>query len=350
MYLQVLNILLSQDLAVSVIGSDGIGLCTTITEYLFNHRLYELLREAIQRIVCQLSSCNSDLTSNYPIQPGESKTSPSLPHLMYLVTLPLSTVPPDSPQYAHYLATIFSAILTIPRLLNRLPLDHLPKFISRLSLSTLHVLDPHITSIVQSTNVESRIHLASTIYMFLSPQYKVLPPPALSTYLQLSISLFNDLPTNFVLGSPKSQEVSSTTPTKPKTRQSKDSYDSDSDDGPSTSIRVVANFSTTPSSLPPLPKIDDKTIKRFQNLIAAPHLTSIISSTRSNAALFPHLVQYFFTLITTWPSSQEQILNIVLATTGGGLVRELYRELVRRSPLGKEESSERLLGKLRLYV
>jgi hypothetical protein len=49
--------------------------------------------------------------SNYLLQPGESKTSPSLPPLMYLVTLPLSTVPPDSPQYARYLAAIFSVIL-----------------------------------------------------------------------------------------------------------------------------------------------------------------------------------------------------------------------------------------------
>ena len=48
--------------------------------------------------------------------------------------------------------------------------------------------------------------------------------------------------------------------------------------------------------------------------------------------------------MTTWPSSREQIFNIVLATTGGGLVREVYRELVRQSPLGKEEKSERLFG------
>ncbi|KAF8805019.1 HECT-domain-containing protein [Phlegmacium glaucopus] len=312
-YLQVLNILLSQDLAVSVMGSDGISLCTTITEYLFNHRLYELLRAAIQRI------------------PGESKTSPSLPPLMHLVTLPLSTVSPTLPQYGHYLATIFSVILTIPRLLNRLPLDHLPKFISRLSLSTLNVLDPHITSITQSSNVESRIHLASTVYMFLSPQYKALPPAALSTYLQLSISLFNEFPTNFVPGSSKSH--SSTKTTKPKTTGNKDSYDDDDNDGSSTSIRVVDNFSTPPPSPPPPPEIDDKTIKRFQNLIAAPHLTSIISSTRSNPVVFPHLIQYIFTLTTTWPSSRDQILNI----------RELYHELVRQSPLGKEESSERLL-------
>ena len=286
-----------------------------------------------------------DLTSIHFIQSGESKTSPNLPPLMYLITLPLSTVPLDSPQYAHYLATIFSVILTIPLLLNRLPLDHLPKLISRLSLSTLNVLDPHITSIVQSSNIESRIHLASTLYMFLAPQYKALPPPALSTYLKLSTSLFNNFPANFVLDSSKSQRPSSTNMTKPKASWDKDSYNSDSDDGPR--VTVVANFPTAPPL--PLPEIDNKTIKRFQNLVAAPHLASLISSTRSNPTLFPHLIQYLFALITTWPSSRDQILNIVLATTGGGLVRELYRELVRRSPLGKEENSERLLGKFISY-
>lgn len=278
-----------------------------------------------------------DLTSSYPVQSGESKTSPSLPPLMYLVTIPLSSVPSDSPQYAHYLATIFSEILTIPLLLNRLPLDHLPKFISRLSLSSLNVLDSHITSIIQSSNLESKIHLASTLFLFLSPQYKALPPPALSTYLRLSIFLFNEFPTNFVPASLKSQGAARMT-------KGKDGDQSDSDDVPSTRVKVVAKFSTAP----PLPQIDDKTMKRFQNVIAAPHLTSIISATRSNPVLFPHLVQYLFTLMTTWPSSREQILNIVLATTGGGLVREVYRELVRGSPLGKEENSERLLGKLRV--
>ena len=58
MYLQVLNILLSQDLAVSLIGPDGVGLCATIAEYLFNHRLYDTLRISIQRMVCRLSSCD----------------------------------------------------------------------------------------------------------------------------------------------------------------------------------------------------------------------------------------------------------------------------------------------------
>ena len=154
------------------------------------------------------------------IQSGESKTSPSLPHLMHLVTIPLSTVPSDSPQYAHYLATIFSEILTIPLLLNRLPLDHLPKFISQLSLSSLNVLDPHINSIIQSSNIESRIHLASTIFLFLSPQYKALPPPALSTYLRLSISLFNEFPTNFVPASSRAAM---------KTKRV-DNYQSDSDE------------------------------------------------------------------------------------------------------------------------
>jgi ubiquitin-protein ligase E3 C len=305
----------------------------TIVYINFSERLFNEWFVTIPRV-------SIDLTSSYLIQPRESKTSPSLPPLMYLVTIPLTTVPSDSPQYAHYLATIFSEILTIPLLLNRLPLDHLPKFISRLSLSSLNVLDPHITSIIQSSNLESRIHLASTIFLFLSPQYKALSPPALSTYLRLSIFLFNEFPTNFVSASSRAT----------KTTKPIDSYQSDSDDLPSIRVKVVAKFSATL----PLPqvddkKVDDKTMKRFQSVIAAPHLTSIISATRSNPTLFPHLVQYLFTLMTTWPSSREQILNIVLATTGGGLVREVYRELVRQSPLGKEENSEELLGKLGFY-
>jgi ubiquitin-protein ligase E3 C len=182
--------------------------------------------------------------------------------------------------------------------------------------------------------------------MFLSPQYKTLSPRALSTYLQLSISLFNDIPTDFVPGPSKYQGATKTK--KRKSILNKDSYESDSNDGPSTRVTIVDSFSTAPI-LQPLPQIDEKTIKRFHNIIAAPHLTSIISATRFNPALFPYLIQYLFTLMSTWPSLREHILNIVLATTGGGLVRELYRELVRQSPLGKEENSERLLGESRSY-
>jgi ubiquitin-protein ligase E3 C len=301
----------------------SLNIYSTIAYINFSDRLFNEWYATYPRVT-------TDLISIYLLQSGESKTSPSLPPLMNLVTISLTTVPFDSPQYARYLATIFSEILTIPLLLNRLPLDHLPKFISQLSLSSLNVLDPHITTIVQSSNIESRIHLASTIFLFLSPQYKALPPPALSTYLQLSISLFNEFPTNFIPASSRALK---------KTKRM-DSYQSDSDDVTSTNVKVVSKFSTPP----PVPQVDDKTVKRFQNVIAAPHLTSIISATRSNPSLFPHLVHYLFTLMTTWPSSREQILNIVLATTGGGLVREVYRVLVRQSPLGKEEKSERLLG------
>jgi hypothetical protein len=42
-------------------------------------------------------------------------------------------------------------------------------------------------------------------------------------------------------------------------------------------VKVVAKFSIAP---PLLHKVDDKTsMKRFQNVIAAPHLSSIISAT-----------------------------------------------------------------------
>jgi hypothetical protein len=55
MHFQLLNILLSQELAISFIGPDGTDLCTAIIEYLFNHRLYQLLRAAILRMVCRFS-------------------------------------------------------------------------------------------------------------------------------------------------------------------------------------------------------------------------------------------------------------------------------------------------------
>ncbi|KAF8148075.1 hypothetical protein B0H34DRAFT_803194 [Crassisporium funariophilum] len=319
-YLQILNALLSNAIAMRTLGANGTVLCSNITEYLLNHHLHGLLSQAIQRI------------------PVSSKSSPGLPLLLNLTTLPTSTFPPDSPQYAQTLIGLFTSILTIPLLPNRLPLEHLPAFVSRLPLATLNVIKPHIPHILQSTSLEAKIHLAATLSVFMSPHYKVLPAPAFATYLHLSVALLNTFPISTLEPAASGSGSSA----KPATQESLwargDGYDSDSSNGPSTRVTVVSDFSAAPPIFPP-PKIDGKTLKRLQKLTSAPHITALIASARSHTALFPSLVAYLFALTAAWPGSRDRILNVVVATTGGGLVRELYRDLVRRSPLGKDENS-----------
>lgn len=258
---------------------------------------------------------------------------------MNLTTLPLSTFPLSSSQYPQHLANVFLEILTIPLLPNRLPLSNvLPRFISQLPLANLNVLKPHIAFILANTTIESKIHLAANIYMFLSPHYKLLPPPSFETYLELSIGLFNVLPPSLFeskegdkRGSKSSKQNSATS------AWNRDGYNSDGSDGPSTRVSVVASFDIVPP--PPIPKIDNKTLTRLSNIVSAQHLGSLIHTIQSKPSLFPYLINYLFALESVWASSSGQILNVVLASTGGTLVREIYRNLVRRSPLGQEENS-----------
>ncbi|KAF8182521.1 HECT-domain-containing protein [Pholiota molesta] len=325
-YLEVLNTLLSNTIATRVLGADGQPTSAQISEYLLNHQLYSLLSQAIQNI------------------PVESKSSRTLPIIVNIITSPLSTFASTSPQYAQSLASIFTSILTIPLLPNRLPLDVLPKFTSSLPLVTLNTLDPQIPYILETTSAAAKIHLAANIYMFISPQYKKLPSPAFTTYLRLSILLFSKIPIDTI--EPRTAKNKKQKAGKRKASQTPTHEDpSDSDASLAarqTRVAVVDDFITVPQPLP-MPTIDVKTMKRLEKIISQPHLTALITATQAKPGLFPHLIAYLFALTASWPSAQEQILNVVLASTGGGLVRELYRDLVRRSPLGKEENSGNLM-------
>jgi ubiquitin-protein ligase E3 C len=236
------------------------------------------------------------------------------------VILPLSTYPAESIQYAQVFAAIVLNILTIPLLPNRVLLDYLPTFISRLPLAKLDTLNPIVPHILTSTSIPSKITLVTHIHMFISPHYKLLPPPAFTTYLQISTSLINGIPLSVFKPPATTGKISSKTLVHEK-------FDSDSNHAPILPLVV-----------------DDKTTKRLQNVIAAPHLMSLISTTQSEPSLFPYVVSYLFALTATWSSSQAEILNAVLASTSGGFVRELYRGLVKRSPLGKEANSGNLFG------
>jgi len=250
------------------------------------------------------------------------------------VILPLSTYPAESIQYAQIFAAVVLYILTIPLLPNRVPLDYLPTFISRLPVAKLDTLNPLVPHILTSTTITSKINLVTHIYMFISPRYKLLPPPAFTTYLQLSTSLINGIPLSVFKPPPTKGKKSNKPPVHKES-------DSDSDHG--TRVSVVSEFVAMSTPISPV-VVDDKTTKRLQNIIAPSHLASLISTTQSKPSLFPHVISYLFALTATWSSSQDEILNAILANTGGGLVRELYRDLVRRSPLGEEANSGNLFG------
>ena len=193
---------------------------------------------------------------------------------------------------------------------------------------------------LDSISISDKIHLAANLYMFTSPQYSRLSAPAFVTYLSLSASLFDSFPSAIFKPKPIKNKAAS------KTRERITDWeheDSDADSTHETRVSIVPSFfQPTP---PPPPSIDPKTLKRLEKIITQQHLSSLISTTQFKSALFLPLVSYLFSLGRAWPEKdQEKIFNVVLANTGGGLVRELYRNVVRTSILGREENSGRVMG------
>ena len=227
-------------------------------------------------------------------------------------------------------------LLTISLLPNRIPLDVLAQFVASLPLNTLEPMVTQIPVILEETTVDQTINLLANLHLFISPQYKLLATPSFQAYLQLVAALFKSFPPTLFDALKKDQNG-----IEPKLPHSEPhsvfAYDSDENDEPSIRVSVVSSFNMASAPPPPLPKLDNKTLKRLQTIVNPQHLNNLILITQSKPILFPSLISYLFALSMAWSSMRGQILNIVLASTNGGLVRELYRELVRRSPLGQAD-------------
>ncbi|KDR81293.1 hypothetical protein GALMADRAFT_1358495 [Galerina marginata CBS 339.88] len=297
-YLDILMVLLSKEHAVAVSGVQGSAFCQAITEYLMEKQFYGVLKKAMSKL---------------PIE-----NSTSFPLFLSLCTLPLSTYPENSPQFNEIYVAIFVRILSLPLLPNRLSPDNPSPFISRFLLANLDKLTPLIGSITGYVSPD----LAANVFMFISPFYKWLSTAAWASYLELSTTLINGFNGYSLYSS--SQSESQTNPV---------DYDSVLSDGDTD----YEDFELEKDSYPDTWEVNRQTIKWLEQIPTAPHITDLIALTQSQASLLPHFVDYLFTVTATWPTYQKEIQNIVLAS--GGLVKILYRELVRRSPLGQEEDS-----------
>ncbi|TFK31976.1 HECT-domain-containing protein [Crucibulum laeve] len=316
LHLQVLSILLSSTTTKRVLGSTGTEICVNITQYLINHNLYDLLSQAIRSI------------------PVEAKNSPALPLIVNLVTSPFTTFTPTSPQFTQCLCLTFVSILTILQLPNRLPIDSLPRLISRIPFANLDLLEPHIPTLVDSLSTEAKVHLAVNIHMFFSPHYQKYTGKPLATYLRLFSRLFGALPVS-VFDRPEDRAAHAAS------TWARDDEDSDNEDGPIARVSAVMDFNSRPQE--PLPQLDAKTLQRAAKIPSTAHITSLLKVTQSSPVARIALISFLLALNNVWPSHKDRVLSTVLVLAGGGLVRELYREHVRRSPIGKDENSGALM-------
>jgi ubiquitin-protein ligase E3 C len=169
------------------------------------------------------------------------------------------------------------------------------------------------------------MHLLANIAAFAPPRYHTLLFESFTALLHLLATVISTLPAGAL---ERKLPISVG-------KQVADS-ESDSDLEDSTNPTFVSRT--------PLPRLDDRTVKRLQTLPSTAHISSLLRITKNQTAARIALCDFLLALCTAWPDRIDSILSTVVVSTGGGLVRELYRNYVRSSPLGKEVSLSMLLG------
>lgn len=175
------------------------------------------------------------------------------------------------------------------------------------------------------------MHLLANLAAFVPPRYPSLPAASLTALLHLMARIMSTLPAMAL-------EPPSSVSNGKRIAIAESDSDSDSED--------LTHGSASASNAVPLPRLDERTLKRLQTLPSTTHISSVIRATQSHTPARIALCDFFFALCTVWPSRADPVLSTVVVSTSGGLVRELYRSYVRGSPLGGDDSVATLLGML----
>lgn len=309
--LQVLCTLLNPASAIEALGFSGNQLTVSITEYAVRHDLYQYLARSIQTIG------------------PETKNAPTLPFFVELIYRPLNTLERSSETFLQCFQSLAVHILTIPLLPNRIPISSLTALSAKLPLSSLSVLSTSIADLVSTIPLQSHVHLIANLYAFTTPRYAILPLSSLKTYLQLMTASLSTLPVH-ALDPPSASD----------TRAPAMSWaDDDESESEQPHVAVVTSFAPTPR----LPPLDARTQKRLQTLPGPSHLNALLKAVQHDRGALPDLVSWLVNLCIVWPTRKDKILSTLLLYGGGGLVREIYRDYVRNSPLGKDENMSSLM-------
>lgn len=302
-------------------------------------------------------------------QPPEGKgRSRSLPLLVTLATLPLSSFPITSIEYTHVLSLLITEILSIQLLPNRIPLASLTALSTQLPLASLNLISPHISSIVASLSALSAtsslpsmtsaapvtpgsdpaVNLIANLTAFVPPRYSTLPAPALAAYLKLMTALMNALPTS-ALDPPSTRSKAQTSSAAWASNPNLNTDSDTSDDEGHTRVAVVSSFAPAVSMNRPCP-LDPRTRKRLATIPDLKHIHALLYASHRHSGTQLDLVCFFLALTSVWPAIKEKVLSMLVAYGGGGgggsggLAREIWREHVRGSKLGKEEGQGGVMG------
>lgn len=109
---------------------------------------------------------------------------------------------------------------------------------------------------------------------------------------------------------------------------------SDSDDErPQAALRKVEEL---PSVFPP----DPKTASRLATLIDSAHINSLLTTANKDPASWLQFVELLIIIGAKWPSKREGLLTTIVIGHGNVVFKQLWRESVRTSPLGKDETGQ----------
>ncbi|KAG8973411.1 hypothetical protein FRC05_008802 [Tulasnella sp. 425] len=223
----------------------------------------------------------------------------------------------SSDQFSAALFSVFQHILTIPRLPNRLPLTSLTPLAGQLPWASIGNIP--VSLLVQVTDLEAKAHLLANMVVFIPPRLQSLPAPAVSTYLETSASILDSFPPDGLEPISKTSMVTSW-------NIKEDSDDSDSE--------THVQKPTAPP--PPRVKLDTKTFTRLQTVVSPSHINTLVTKTSNNPGLRVQFFRFFLSLSSAWPAKRDQAFSaVVFSPNGSMLMKEVWREWIRKSPLGK---------------
>jgi len=246
-------------------------------------------------------------------------TDPIHPGLVSLTLAPFIVLHKSAPEYRQALENFFVTVFFLPLYPNRLPITELPRLASPSGIPFRLIHQVSVASILASIPNDSTAinHLANLIAFYPS-RYPVLNKEPFETYLELISSILSRLPVGCLEAKSAAKQ------------EDKWVEDSDSDDD----HRIAPHA--------PLPPLDPKTAVRLRILHSASHLQSLLTASTRLPSLWGRVLKYLVNLCAVWPSKRDSILTTLSVSNGGMVIKQLWRETIRSTPLGMSDNPREL--------
>jgi len=258
--------------------------------------------------------------------------TPSIHPLIVLSTSQFSVLSSSTLNFGFAVKEFTTHILTISLLPNRLPLPSVSYLSAHLPFDSLVLLDFSQLAESLATAQLSRTHLLANLLAFGAPRLPNVSASTLDMYLNSLSTLMDSLPIGCLEPTSNVRQSTSWTEDPP----------SSSDEDSSPHADMVARKPSKSSAVHP--PLDAKTQTRLNTLHSPAHVMTILSATRRHPQARPRVFKFMTSLWAVWPGRRDRVMSAIIGgDAGAGLVREVWREYVRGSSVGKEEDAKRAI-------